>query len=175
MLHTTFLERRRLESLSRAELAEHQRRRLNALLKATLPRNRFYANKLAAQLDFDRLTDKEGSLRSLDELADWPFTFKEELQPDAGSEPWAANLTFSRSDYLRFHQTSGTRGRPMVVLDTAEDWQWWLECWQYVFDAAGIQPDDCCLMAFSFGPFIGFWSAFEAALAAAAWWCRPAV
>ena len=53
----------------------------------------------------------------------------------------------------------------MAVLDTAEDWQWWLECWQYVLDAADIQPDDCCLMAFSFGPFIGFWSAFEAAIA----------
>ena len=52
-----------------------------------------------------------------------------------------------------------------AVLDTAEDWQWWIECWQYVLDAADIQPQDCCLMAFSFGPFIGFWSAFEAAAA----------
>ena len=57
MLHTTFLERRRLESLSAADLAEHQRRRLNALLKAVLPRNRFYAEKLAPQFDFDRLAD----------------------------------------------------------------------------------------------------------------------
>jgi phenylacetate-CoA ligase len=98
-------------------------------------------------------------------MAAWPFTFKEGLQPVAGTEPWASNLTFPQSDYLRFHQTSGTRGRPMAVLDTAEDWQWWLECWQYVFDAAAIQPEDCCLMAFSFGPFIGFWSAFDAAVA----------
>jgi phenylacetate-CoA ligase len=165
MLHTTFLERRRLESLSAPDLAQHQRRRLNALLKATLPRNRFYAEKLASQFDFDRLVDEDGPLRSLDELPNWPFTFKEELQPVAGSEPWASNLTFPHADYLRFHQTSGTRGRPMAVLDTAEDWQWWLECWQYVFDAAGIQPEDCCLMAFSFGPFVGFWSAFEAAIA----------
>ena len=175
MVHTTFLERRRFESLSPADLAEHQRRRLNALLKATLPRNRFYADKLAAQLDFDRLADEDGPLRSLDEMAGWPLTFKEELQPDAGSEPWATNLTFPRSDYLRFHQTSGTRGRPMAVLDTAEDWQWWLECWQYVFDAADIQPKDCCLMAFSFGPFVGFWSASTRPLPAVAWWCRRAV
>ncbi|HEY1784942.1 MAG TPA: AMP-binding protein, partial [Pirellulales bacterium] len=109
--------------------------------------------------------DDDGPLHSLGEMAAWPFTFKEELQPVAGTEPWASNLTFPQSDYLRFHQTSGTRGRPMAVLDTAEDWQWWLECWQYVFDAAAIQPEDCCLMAFSFGPFIGFWSAFDAAVA----------
>ncbi|HTU25674.1 MAG TPA: AMP-binding protein [Pirellulales bacterium] len=165
MLHTTFLERRRLESLSRGDLAEHQRRRLNVLVKAILPRNRFYAEKLAPQFDFDRLSDANGPLGSLDELAEWPYTFKEELQPVAGSEPWASNLTFPQDDYLRYHQTSGTRGRPMAVLDTGEDWQWWLECWQYVFDAADIQPNDRLLMAFSFGPFVGFWSAFEAAIA----------
>ena len=62
----------------------------------------------------------------------------------------------------RFHQTSGTHGRPMVVLDTADDWQWWIECWQYVLDAAEITADDRVLMAFSFGPFIGFWSAYDA-------------
>ena len=57
MVHTTFLERRRLESLSSADLAQYQRQRLNALLKAVLPRNRFYAEKLAPQFDFDRLAD----------------------------------------------------------------------------------------------------------------------
>ena len=34
----------------------------------------------------------------------------------------AANLTFPLDRYTRFHQTSGTRGRPLVVLDTADDW-----------------------------------------------------
>jgi phenylacetate-CoA ligase len=165
MVHTNFLERRRLESLSGDSLADHQRRRLNALLKAILPRNQFYAGKLAAQLDFGRLADSDGPLRSLNEMSEWPFTFKEELQPTGGFEPWAANLTYPLGDYVRFHQTSGTRGRPMAVLDTAEDWQWWLEGWQYVLDAAGVEVEECCLMAFSFGPFIGFWSAFEAALA----------
>ena len=51
----------------------------------------------------------------------------------------------------------------MTVLDSAEDWPWWLDCWQYVLDAADIHPGDACLFAFSFGPFIGFWSGFEAA------------
>src|SRR6185436_11093674 len=54
---------------------------------------------------------------------------------------------------------------PMAVLDTAEDWQWWIECWQYVLDAAQITPSDRVLLAFSFGPFVGFWSAFDALLA----------
>ncbi len=52
----------------------------------------------------------------------------------------------------------------MVILDTAEDWQWWIATWQYVLDACGIQPTDRIMMAFSFGPFIGFWSAHDACL-----------
>ncbi len=52
----------------------------------------------------------------------------------------------------------------MVILDTAEDWQWWISTWQYVLDACGIQSDDRIMMAFSFGPFIGFWSAHDACL-----------
>jgi phenylacetate-CoA ligase len=78
---------------------------------------------------------------------------------------FAANLTWPVEKYVRFHQTSGTQGRPMPVLDTAEDWEWWLQTWQYVLDAAEITPDDRVLFPFSFGPFIGFWSAFEACLA----------
>ncbi len=50
----------------------------------------------------------------------------------------------------------------MPVLDTIADWEWWLECWQYVLDAAGAGPGDVAMMAFSFGPFIGFWTAHEA-------------
>ncbi len=77
----------------------------------------------------------------------------------------AANLTFPQDRYTRFHQTSGTRGRPLVVLDTAEDWAWWMDCWQFVLDAAEVAPGQCVFMAFSFGPFVGFWSAFDAACA----------
>ena len=51
----------------------------------------------------------------------------------------------------------------MIVLDTADDWQWWMEAWQYVLDAAELTEADRVVMAFSFGPFVGFWSAFDAA------------
>jgi phenylacetate-CoA ligase len=148
-------QRRRLESLSANELDAHQLERLNGLLAAILPHNRFYAQKLGA----------ERQLASLDELEKLPFTFKEELLGSRHNGDLAVNLTWPMKRYVRFHQTSGTRGRPLTVLDTPEDWQWWLDCWQYVFDAAGIEAGDRLMMAFSFGPFIGFWSAFDAAIA----------
>ncbi|HUE72309.1 MAG TPA: AMP-binding protein, partial [Pirellulaceae bacterium] len=81
------------------------------------------------------------------------------------SGEFAANLTYPLPKYVRYHRTSGTRGRPMAVLDTAEDWQWWIDSWQFVLDAADVGPEDCVVMAFSFGPFIGFWSASDAAAA----------
>jgi phenylacetate-CoA ligase len=47
-------------------------------------------------------------------------------------------------------------------MDTESDWQWWIETWQYVLDAAEVVTADVAFMAFSFGPFIGFWSAHDA-------------
>ncbi len=163
MNRTTPAERRQFEALDAPRLAAHQLGRLNGLLRAILPHNKLYAEKLAAQLDLDRVARGSGPLDSLDELAALPYTFKEELQVPIGEGQLAANLTYPLERYVRFHQTSGTRGRPLAVLDTADDWQWWLDCWQYVLDAGGVEPHDRCLMAFSFGPFIGFWTAFEAA------------
>jgi len=49
-----------------------------------------------------------------------------------------ANHTYAIERYTRFHRTSGTRGKPLVVLDTPDDWQWWVDTWQYVLDAAAL-------------------------------------
>lgn len=153
---TTSETRRLHQSLEGSALEEHQFARLNALLSHVLPANGFYAEKLA---------EVRRPVTSLEELGDWPYTFKEELLSSRHAGGFAANLTLSPEKYVRFHQTSGTRGRPLVVLDTAEDWAWWIDCWQYVLDAAGVTADDTALLAFSFGPFVGFWSACDAAAA----------
>jgi phenylacetate-CoA ligase len=71
--------------------------------------------------------------------------------------------TFAREEYVAYHQTSGTTGHPLVILDTPGSWRWWAECWRYVYAAAGVTSADRIAFAFSFGPFIGFWSAFDAA------------
>ena len=150
MLRTTFQDRRRIEQMSRDELARHQLARLNELLAEIVPKNRFYAEKLAqVGLPLASLADlRQAALHVQGRAARAP----------AASE-FAANLTYPLDRYVRFHQTSGTRGRPLVVLDTADDWQWWIDCWQFVLDAAEVTADDRALLAFSFGPFIGFWSA----------------
>ncbi len=149
-------ERRLTMQLDRAALEALQLEKLNRLLAEVNANSAFYQRKLDGC---------PRQLASLAELAALPQTSKEELQPEAGSEPFAANRTYPTEGYVRCHQTSGTRGRPLVVLDTADDWRWWIDCWQYVLDAADVTPADRALLAFSFGPFVGFWSAFDALVA----------
>ena len=51
----------------------------------------------------------------------------------------------------------------MRWLDTAESWDWWGKCWGEIYRGAGVTSADRLMIAFSFGPFIGFWSAYHGA------------
>lgn len=141
----------------RTALAAFKLERLRGLLREIVPHNAFYAAKLA-HVGVERLA-------SLDDLAGWPFTFKEELVEAAGQGGLPGNLTWPPERYVRFHQTSGTHGRPLPVFDTADDWAWWMECWQVILDRGGVAAGDRVLVASSFGPYAGFWSGFDAAVA----------
>src|SRR5262249_9226547 len=93
-----------------------------------------------------------------------PFTAKAELVEDQqAAPPFGTDLTYPLERYVRLHQTSGTTGRPLRWLDTIESWSWWLDCWRSVYARAGVAASDRVFVAFSFGPFIGFSTAFEAA------------
>lgn len=145
---------------TRAALDAFKLDRLRALLRDILPRNAFYAAKLAR-------VDADG-LGSLEQLSTWPFTFKEELVEAAGHGGLPGNLTRPIDHYVRFHQTSGTHGRPLPVFDTAADWAWWMDCWRVILGRAGIGAGDRVLVASSFGPYAGFWSCFDALVAGGA-------
>jgi phenylacetate-CoA ligase len=141
---------------ARTALAAQQRRRLSGLVDAIAGRNPFYTRKLAAAgVDADAV--------ARDGIAALPFTTKAELIADQDANgPWGSALTEPLAAYTRYHQTSSTTGRPLRWLDTNASWQWALDCWKSVFAAARVGPGDRVLFAFSFGPFLGFWTAFEA-------------
>ena len=145
-----------LQTASHEEIEAHQLARLRAGLSQMLSSNGFYQRKLAS-IDPQRITD-------LDAFRNLPFTTKSELVSDQLEHPpYGTNLTYSLREYLRLHQTSGTTGQPLKILDTAASWDWWAACWQTIYEAAGVTNDDILFLAFSFGPFIGFWSAYEGA------------
>ena len=137
------------------ERREAQWERLARGLPEVLRGNDFYRRKLAAagiRSDLDITAESWASL---------PFTTKDELSRDqAEHPPFGTNLTYPLERYVRQHQTSGTTGRPLRVLDTADSWQWWRDCWTPIYRAAGVTAADRVFFAFSFGPFVGFWSAF---------------
>jgi phenylacetate-CoA ligase len=132
------------------ELRAMQLHRLQTGLRDVLSTNAFWRARLTGVRgwdDFDRL----------------PLTTKSELLADqAARPPFGTNLTYPLDRYVRLHQTSGSSGdRPLRWLDTAESWDWWQRVWSdHVYPAAGVTAADRVFFAFSFGPFIGFWSAF---------------
>ncbi len=94
----------------------------------------------------------------------FPLTTKHELAEDQTLRPpFGTNITYPLTAYTRYHQTSGTIGAPLRVPDTNESWEWWGRCWGYVLSGAGLTSTDRLFIAFSFGPFIGFWAAMEGA------------
>ncbi|MGH9674579.1 MAG: phenylacetate--CoA ligase family protein [Bryobacteraceae bacterium] len=140
---------------SRAEIESVQASKLATLLGAILPGNAFYRQKLAGA----------GAIRSLEDFKRHvPFTRKPELSEDQRVHPpFGTNLTYPLDRYSRFSQTSSTTGKPLRWLDTFQSWSWMLDCWTRVFREAGVTAGDRVFCAFSFGPFLGFWVAFEAA------------
>ena len=140
-------------AISTDEIRDQQLKKLRAGLTAVLTGNQFWR---------DRLDSVDG----WDDFKRLPLTSKSELLADQASHPpFGTNLTYSVDRYVRLHQTSGSSGElPLRWLDTAESWEWWLRIWaEHVYRAASVTPADRLFLAFSFGPFIGFWSAFGGA------------
>ncbi|HBE70335.1 MAG TPA: CoF synthetase [Planctomycetaceae bacterium] len=142
-------------SYDRPRLHEWQLKWLNLQLQEILPGNAFYREKLGTDsLQLDSLAD----------LSAVPITTKVELVESAEASPdgLSRHHTYPATDYSRMHRTSGTTGRPLMLLDSAQDWSWWSGTWQHVLRAAEVTAADRVFLAFSFGPFVGFWSAHQA-------------
>jgi phenylacetate-CoA ligase len=144
--------------LTRSELKDRQETRLRQLIAEVLPHNAFWANRFTAA-GFN-----PHDLRTLADLAQLPLTDKQSLVEDQlASPPYGTNLTGPPSRFCRLHQTSGTTGSPLRWLDTAASWDWVVSCWQQIYRITGVTADDVVAFPFSFGPFLGFWAAFDGA------------
>ncbi len=133
--------------------------RLREMLVPVIETNVFYKEKLT-EVGISQPSD----IQTLSDYQQLPFTTKDELSADqVAHPPYGTNLTFPLEKYTCLHQTSGTTGSPLRWLDTRESWDWWGKCWRDIYSAAGVTSDDRFMIAFSFGPFIGFWSAYHGA------------
>lgn len=143
----------------RAAIEARQLAALNAMIAALVPENGFYTARLQTAGMAEGAPDRETF------FARMPFTTKREIIEDQRAHPpYGTNRTFPLERYTRFSQTSGTTGSPIRWLDTTETWGWMVSNWQEVLRSSGIGPEDRIFFAFSFGPFLGFWTAFEAGI-----------
>jgi phenylacetate-CoA ligase len=148
------------ERLDRAGITDRQQTRMRQLLTEVIPGNTFWANRFAAA------GIQPSAIQTLDDLRKIPCVTKSDIVADqTAAPPYGSNLTYDLRRYSRMHQTSGTTGLPVRWLDTQNSWSWFLDCWAQIYRLVGLQPDDRICFPFSFGPFLGFWAAFDGAAA----------
>jgi len=147
-----------VDKLTRDELRSRQERRLRELANAVIPKNAFWTRRFAAA------GVAADDLKSLEDLARLPLTAKSALVEDQiACPPYGSNLTGPPSQFCRLHQTSGTTAVPLRWLDTPVSWNWVVSCWEQIYQIVGVTPSDVVAFPFSFGPFLGFWAAFDGA------------
>jgi phenylacetate-CoA ligase len=132
-------------------VAATQHDRTGELLELVLERNPFQRARVAGL--------GLGSRPSLAELM--PLEKDELVRDQQRNPPFGTNLTHPLERYTKVHQTSGTTGPPLRVLDTAEDWAWWRRLFADTLRVTGVSARDRVALAFSFGPHVQFWAAIE--------------
>jgi phenylacetate-CoA ligase len=114
--------------------------RWNALLDHARQHVPFYRERLPA-----------GHLRTLEQVADLPFTTKDDFREHY---PFGL-LAVPLDQVVRVHMSSGTTGRPVVTGYTRRDLDRWAECMARVLRAGGVGPDDVLQNAYGYGLFTG--------------------
>ncbi|MGZ4445471.1 MAG: phenylacetate--CoA ligase PaaK [Nocardioides sp.] len=131
--------------LTRPALEALQLERLRATLRAAYDRVPHYRHA------FDSAGVTPDDLRSLADLARFPFTTKADLRENYPFGMFAV----PREEVSRVHASSGTTGRPTVVGYTREDLDTWSEVMARSIRAAGGRPGDLVHVAYGYGLFTG--------------------
>ncbi|HVH84773.1 MAG TPA: phenylacetate--CoA ligase, partial [Steroidobacteraceae bacterium] len=90
-------------------------------------------------------------LRTLADLARFPFTVKDDLRAHYPFGMFAV----PRSEVVRLHASSGTTGKPTVVGYTRQDIDTWAGLVARSLRAAGVRPGDIVHIAYGYGLFTG--------------------
>jgi phenylacetate-CoA ligase len=130
---------------TRAELESLQLQRLQATLRHA------YANNAAYKLKFDAAGVRPEELRSLTDLARFPFTTKADLRD---AYPFGF-FSVPREQVARIHASSGTTGKPTVVGYTQKDLATWANLVARSIRAAGGRAGMKVHIAYGYGLFTG--------------------
>ncbi|WP_421979391.1 phenylacetate--CoA ligase PaaK [Roseibium sp.] len=134
-----------IEIASRDEIADLQQKRLAWTL------DHAYGNSPFFKEQFDRHGVRPGDFKSLEDLAKFPFTVKQDLR---ATYPFGMFAT-PREELVRIHGSSGTTGKPTVVGYTANDISNWSDLVARSIRAAGGRKGDILHNAYGYGLFTG--------------------
>ncbi|MEP5152248.1 phenylacetate--CoA ligase PaaK [Planktotalea sp.] len=134
-----------IEFASRDDISALQLERMRWSLKHA------YDNVALYKARFDEAGVHPNDLKSLADLAKFPFTYKDDLR---------ANYPFGmfavpREDIARIHASSGTTGKATVVGYTANDISNWADLVARSLRAAGLRKGDLVHNAYGYGLFTG--------------------
>ncbi|WP_371228076.1 phenylacetate--CoA ligase PaaK [Pseudomonas sp. QE6] len=134
-----------METASVDELRQHQLERLRWSLKHA------YDNVPLYRQRFDAAGVHPDDLKSLEDLARFPFTGKNDLRDNYPYGMFAV----PQSEIVRLHASSGTTGKPTVVGYTQNDIDTWANVVARSIRAAGGRKGDKVHVSYGYGLFTG--------------------
>ncbi|MGP0171385.1 phenylacetate--CoA ligase PaaK [Pseudomonas sp. NCHU5208] len=134
-----------IETASVDELRQHQLQRMRWSLKHA------YDNVPLYRRRFDEAGVHPDDLKSLDDLARFPFTGKNDLRDNYPFGMFAV----PQSEVVRVHASSGTTGKPTVVGYTQNDIDTWANVVARSIRAAGGRKGDKVHVSYGYGLFTG--------------------
>jgi phenylacetate-CoA ligase len=134
-----------IETASRDEISALQLQRLRQTLQNAYDKVPHYRQA------FDAAGVAPGDLKTLSDLAKFPFTTKQDLR---NNYPFGM-FAVPRAQVSRIHASSGTTGKPTVVGYTKNDIDTWADLGARSIRAAGGRPGDMVHVAYGYGLFTG--------------------
>ncbi len=134
-----------IETASRDEIAALQLQRLKDTLSRTYHQVPHYKRK------FDEAGVHPDDLKTLSDLAKFPFTTKADLRENYPFGLFAV----PREQVVRIHASSGTTGKPTVVGYTQRDIDHWADLVARSIRASGGRAGDIIHVAYGYGLFTG--------------------
>ena len=145
------------ETASRSRIRDIQEEKLRAMLPYLYEHSAFYRDKFrAAKL-------RPSDIRSLDDLARFPITTKNEMADDVVAHPpWGTytpidERTWQAHGWMVF-STSGTTTTPRSFRYTAIDREIWASTSARALYAMGVRAGDTALTCTNYNPHVFFWS-----------------
>ncbi len=133
------------ECMSRDELEYLQSKRLVKVVDRVYHNVEFYRKKMQA------MGIEPGDVNGIEDLHKLPYTTKDDLRD---TYPFGL-FAIPKSEIIRIHASSGTKGKATVVGYTRKDLEIWSECVARALVQAGVTRDDIIQVAYGYGLFTG--------------------